>query len=984
MIQVQKKRYGKNFIAIIITAAVLALLIAGYIVVDAIIKSGIADPADQTQSKPIELIDGEAYHNGVTPVMYPSTSSTKITRVTVSAYDFEGFDGFFSIAREEDGMLYYYYRNESGDAEIYYPPICVYEDGFEYTSLYAATDDGMNAYKLSYLFAALAVPYFDERIELVADESGQYGKQLAAYGLDEEHRDAITVTYLDGNNKEATYTIYIGNKLVNGVGYYLQIAGRNYVYASSSAENMKYALDGFASFISPTITMAGGDMDNAQVPLLTTSYKQWKNVLFDSKDEWGKVKDVLDCVKDGTEVVITAKIKKPLGDTLDKDGVNEGYSITVSDKISIDLESLAKRASFDNFRKAIIGKAVKSYEENPLLATVISPTLAVKFAEGADSVTYTYKITAIESVIADGAEYTEGAVGENSLIKVKYNYLVDGEEPESQIGILGHQSYAIIDLTDERIPLSVREYLAGEDIGAVKEANATFDVTYTKANATKRTGQYVINDITVISEIKGDDIVVVDTVTENSIVTYSYTLLSSDGKTSEVIKEGVETIALSEIKADDELYQAVKAALIGQSVKRDYNKLAYEYEAYYQLAMDFETYEISSIDYFVSRELITAFKFVNQSDRDAFFSEAIHKNDLPEGHKYANYAIDWASCEYVAKVLGGIGVGSSSTNFEGLKGNKVVDVGLTPENMEEYGLYAYTIYFELPRAIFAVGDDFEWLSKTGFTLYISEKRTDGTRLVGTDMYDTIVEIDGDVLYFIEESFIDFWARRDLVMIDYTKLNNLSVNVNFNEFKGKYDFKVDHPEAWITPDGLTFTKPDSSTSSEVYNAINVFASVSGDFSDTKLSQYIGLYGQNFPLGSVYNLAAGITGGMGLTVGYDTAGDSNFKDFLRALYSVSYVGSLTEEEIADAKSREAVLTLSFKVEQSSAYEYAYDFHYTSEGKVAVVMYRIDTITGARHSESCNFYISNFALKKIVNALSDLANGVYINVGEGFRDY
>ena len=124
-------------------------------------------------------------------------------------------------------------------------------------------------------------------------------------------------------------------------------------------------------------------------------------------------------------------------------------------------------------------------------------------------------------------------------------------------------------------------------------------------------------------------------------------------------------------------------------------------------------------------------------------------------------------------------------------------------------------------------------------------------------------------------------------------------------------------------------------------------------------------------------------MGLTVGYDTAGDSNFKDFLRVLYSVSYVGSLTEEEIADAKSREAVLTLSFKVEQSSAYEYAYDFHYTSEGKVAVVMYRIDTITGVRHSESCNFYISNFALKKIVNALSDLTNGVYINVGEGFRD-
>ena len=981
MIHIQKKRFGKNTLAIIITASVLALLVIGYIVVDAVINMGLTDAPDgSTATQPPEIIDGEALYNGNKAVMYPATSSSKIKRVTVSANDFPGYDGYFSVAKDEDGVFYYYYRDDSGNGQVYYPPICYYEDGFEYTSLYSVADDGMNTYKLIYLLSALSIPYFDERIELIPDEKGQYGKQLATYGLDEQSRDAITVTYLDENDEEVTYTVYVGNKLVTGIGYYIQISGRNYVYTSSAAENLSYALNGFASFISPTLVMSGNETDNAQIPLLTTSYKQWKNVVFDSKDEWGNVKEVLDYVKSGSEVVVTAKTIDPLFDVLDTDTKNDGYTIGEFEQISFDLEFLAGRSNVERFINTIVGKAVKSYEDSPILATVCSVNIPVEFAENADSVKYTYKISAIESVLADDGEYTEGAVGDNNLIKVTYEYLVDGVAPETQDSFFGHLSHAVIDLNDERIPSDVREYLSSCEVGYIKTDLASFDVIYTKDSATKRTVQYIINDITVINEIKNDSLYVVDKVTENSIVTYSYSLVSG----GEVIEEGTETIAIADVPEDDELYTAIKAALLDQGTQSDYNKLVYEQVGYYQLAMDFLTYEISSIDYFVSKELITAFRFVNMSERDAFFAEAIHENALPSNHKYANYAIDWASCEYVAKLLGGIGVGSSSTNFEGLSGTEVVDVGLTPKNMKEYGLYAYTIYFELPRAIMSVDDDFEWLDTVGFTLYISEKQTDGTRYVGSDMYDTVVKMDGDTLYFVEESFIDFWARRDLVMIDYTKLDYVSATVNFDSFKGKYDFDVRHPDAWLTSDGLTFVKPDDSVSSEAYEAINVFVSVSGDYTDTKLSEYIGLYGQNFHLANVYNLAAGITGGTGLSIGYDTAGDAYFKNFLHATYSISYVGTLTEAEIADARSREAVLTLSFKVDESSAYEYAYDFHYTKEGKVAVVMYRFDSVTGVRYGESCNFYISNFALKKIVNSISDLVNGNPVVVDEGYRDY
>ena len=981
MIQVQKKRFGKNAIAIIVTASILALLVIGYIVVDAVINMGLTDASDGSNAtQPPEIIDGEALYNGKKAVMYPATSSSKIKRVTVSANDFPGYDGYFSIAKDDDGTFYYYYRDDMGNGQVYYPPICYYEEGFEYTSLYAIADDGMNTYKLIYLLTALSVPYFDERIELIPDEKGHYGKQLATYGLDEQSRDAITVTYLDDNNEEVSYTVYVGNKLVTGVGYYIQIAGRNYVYTSSAAENLSYALNGFASFISPTLVMSGSEMDNAQIPLLTTSYKQWKNVVFDSKDEWGNVKEVLDYVKASAEVVVTARTLEPVLDVLDTDSQNDGYTISEFDKISLDLESIENRKYLGRLAKVLDGNAVKSYEDSPLLATVYSVNIPVKFPESNDTVKYTYKISAIESVLTDDGEYTEGIVGDNNLIKVTYEYLVDGVAPETQDSFFGHSSHAIIDLNDDRIPSDVREYLSSCEVGYVRADNASFDVVYTKDTATKLTAQYIINDITVINEIKDDSLYVVDKVTENSIVTYSYSLLSG----GEIIEEGTETIALADVPEDDELYTAIKAALLNQGVQSDYNKLVYEQVGYYQLMMNFVTYEIKSVDYFVSRELITAFRFVNMSERDAFFAESIHANALPSDHKYANYAIDWATCEYVAKLLGGIGAGSSSTNFEGLSGTEVVEVGLSPENMKEYGLYAYTIYFELPRAIMSVEDDFEWLSTVGFTLYISEEQTDGTRYVGSDMYDTIVKIDGDTFYFVEESFIDFWARRDLVMIDYTKLDYVSATVNFDEFKGTYDFDVRHPDAWLTSEGLTFVKPDDSVSSETYEAINVFVSVSGDYTDTKLSEYIGLYGQNFHLANVYNLAAGITGGTGLSIGYDAAGDAYFKNFLHATYSISYVGTLTEAEIADARSREAVLSLAFKVDESSAYEYAYDFHYTKEGKVAVVMYRVDSATGVRYGESCNFYISNFALKKIVNSISDLVNGNPVDAGEGYRDY
>ena len=174
----------------------------------------------------------------------------------------------------------------------------------------------------------------------------------------------------------------------------------------------------------------------------------------------------------------------------------------------------------------------------------------------------------------------------------------------------------------------------------------------------------------------------------------------------------------------------------------------------------------------MQKEMIVSFEFVNASERDPFYGESIYKNTLEGENKF--YALDSVACQNVTFLLGGVGSGSNSQQSEGLVGRETVAVGLTTEIMDRYGLYdGYTIYFELPRGISRVGgsaddelDDYRYLSTLGFTLYISHEQSDGTRYVASTLYDIVVKIDGAKFDYLEKSFEEYWARRNLVMIDY--------------------------------------------------------------------------------------------------------------------------------------------------------------------------------------------------------------------------
>ncbi len=984
MIQVKKNRKSKSILAIIITSVALALLVAGYFVVSFLIKNKTAPEVTLGSSN--------------TEYIYNPISSSQIQSFGIDAH--EGFIG----AQLVDGTFHLFYEDENGDKRRYFPSICLSEPGFKYESLYSVTDDGMNVYKISYVLHALANASYDSKITLTAPENAvsreekleAYNEQLKAYGLDKESREMVTFTYLEsvlnpetGKTESVTrkMTMYIGNKLVTGVGYYLKLSGDIFegekrdsadstVYISSSAENFKYALTGFSNFVAPKIIMSGNlsNGDQNTTPQYTPSYRQWKNTVY------GKTGDV---VKEKAKVVITTNIiTSPYAiSEVEKDDekmtVDEnGYASVFDRATEVDLDYISGIDEYSGFIRNLVGKEVRDDYNHNLVSTVIfDRNVAV---EGKN---YSYKIYEIEAFVnPDGIDCNTADGGSNFYVKVRYSCTFDGEEVKYE-GADADELHAVIDLTDERVPESVRLALLGGQVGELSEP-LEFDIVYSSENSTPSVYELKIKHVSHIydkatfTEIKK--------ISSSSIVAFVYQMLY-DG---EVISEDTMIVDLSlSDENSDELEKGIKATLLGLQIDQngvyEKDKTAYTSDRYHQVMKSFTTYEIKSIDYFIESEAVAAFAYT--ASPDLYYGGDIHVNtlnEIDEMHPYASYAVDWRRCDRVIKVLSGTLLGTSSLGFEGLSGSKVVATGLTPANMKNYGLYAYTVEFSIPRFPDST-NNYEGESQVTFTLYISEANSEGKRYVGSDMYDIIVEMDAETLDYVEENFVDFWAKRDIMLVDQEYVKKLSVDFNMDGFRGKYDFNVAHPTVWIVTyaDGsrgrLNYDPGDDPNivSKQEYIAATVYASVSGsNLTETLLVQRLRATGQeSMHIHAIYNYRDSDPNNQ--TEGFDWLGDSSFKDVLLLIYGTNYTGTLSKEEAEKAMAKAPVMTLDYEVEGSNTHN-TYSFYYTDDGKVAVSVF--DGV-----SESCYFTISNYAFKTVVRAFYELVNGYPIGEGGGYAD-
>ena len=960
MIEIKKKNpkklTGKSLAAAIV-AGFLALLIIAYAVITALLPT-IVSGGNQTTLP--ELIEGEA-HYGTNAVAYPTIAQTAIQSVSVlsSAGD------FYMKRPEKNQDFIFYYTDEYGKDQVYYPPICSEEEGFDYSSLYAIeAETGLNVQKITYLCTTLGYLYFTERIPIVEETRAA---QLNRYGLNAEDRDSIYFTYLDSEGKEQAIHIYVGDQLVVGTGYYYMINGRDYIYTSIS-NGFDYALSGFESLVSSSLIAPGLSEDGTYEPYLTPAYNQWKNTVYSA---------IGDLVTDDAEVIIMGDMLT----TLDKgpshvpsSGELDGYDYDGVTERSMDLEYLKGRPEFSRLIKTLVGRAVGDYSAAPIVSTVIMNTNEVELTDGVSG-KYSYYITAIESVLTDSDELTaEGTpVGSATLVKVKYNYFIDGKLQNNA------PCHAVIDLAAESVvPAETREKLSSASVGELSEV-ISFEATYNTENAQHREVKYIISDINLVYNSKYE---YAEVIAADSIVNYTF-YYEIDGV--QVGDKQRNTVNLAEITEGVNL--EIKNRLLGRRTGNGLNIVGYTDMMYCEPMQNFVAYTIKEIEYFVDRELIVAFSFVNSVDRDPFYGESLYINKLT--NKYKTYALNAESCESVVRILGGITADGSSQLSEGLAGSETVAVGLTPVNMLEYGLYAHTIYFELPRGIIPYGnaeseyDSYRWLSSIGFHLYISELQPDGTRFVGSDMYDIVVKIDGKTFEFIEHSFVDFWARKSLVMIDYQDVDSVKLEFNLEDIEGKYNFRLEHQDIYIGTDGGHYDE-EPEAGGTLYDFVTVHASVlSGGFG-SELEKYLSEENlASMKLENLYNRVAGIQNGYGLTIGNDTAGTAYFKEILLMMYATYYTGTLTDEEqTAALATAPKVMSVSFTVTDSSPYPYVYDFYRISDRRVMVVISQ-QAPDGTTLNQVSDFYISTFAFKKIANGFISLLNGKEVDSDIGYID-
>ncbi len=961
------------------------------------------DKPGTVKKEPPEIIEGEAVYNNY-PIAYPTMEESQIKEIIVTNNATEkdkyenGEDApktTYRLIRYDkmDGKFVLSYDDGTGE-ELYYPDIIGSDVTFDYESLYSIEqNDGYNRiYKLTYLCIALELPYFTDRIELPENEA-ERESMLRGFGLDNPDAE-ITFKYLDSDKNPVTRRIKIGDKNVTGLGYYFMVDDRPYIY-NSMANYYDYAMLGFYSYVNSILVSAGLPEDSSYEPYLTTDYQQWKNETF---TEAGTE------IPSGSTVLLVSDIFMPLEATLDKDKAEkdpdkymydgdvpeaskDGY---IKEENTLEEIDLSNKELYSRFAKALTGKRLGAFDRE-MIITLTSDAKSIDFG-GLAGKKYDYEIIEIEAIITDGADITDTSVkvGENSLIRAAY-YLSVGGERVSNIPYHG-----VIDLSSGVFGAEKTEKIRALNIGKLPEAERiTLSVDYTKENAKKIDISYRIKAILGIYDKDGNKI---SKVTQTSQVIYRYALVV-DGEEQEL-----ETDAVDFSKDEGEIVDAIKEKLLGKTVGNKYNFIAYVYTAYCERVQDFITYKVTGADSFMTSELISAFRFQNNSERDPFFGESIYENTMD--NKYSLYAINSATCEAVAKMLGGIG--DATEQSAGLVGIETVAAGLSPEIKKFYGLYAHTVYFELPRGVIVIPsgdddivDDYDWYKTLGFTLHISEEVYDtalgyNIRYVGSDLYDVVAKVKAENLVFLKYSFVDFWARRSLMMFDINNLDKISVEFNMEDLAGEYIFDLAHRTGYIVGNQLTFTEPESY--SDIYNYITVTVQnnckCTGECkcTETKLSQMIEeREGARVSLSSLYNRyltegdGVGFSGGTAY-IGLDTAGTSYFRDVMRILYATQYAGVLTAEEQAKALAdAPMVMKITVKLDTEKApntedVSRVYEFYRCDDRKVMVRQYNLDKngdkVMAGGYSDVTDFYISSFAFKKICANYFALLNAEIID--------
>jgi hypothetical protein len=962
----KKKKLTKGGLAIVLAAAFVVTLATALVLYFTVFTK----EKEPEKKEPPTALEGEAVVNG-NLMAYPLMQESQIQTIEIISDK-----GAFGMSRPDGkGNFIFEYADENGEIKKFMPNIADIDDDFKYSDIYSIEmGDGFGGVtKLKYLCMALMYPYVEERIELIPEEEAA---QLDAYGLAEGEYETVVFSYVDENGEKKSHRIDIGDKTTLETGYYIRVDGRNYVYASYQNQ-LDYALAGFFSFIKPIVIAPGIKEDTVISAYLTTNYYQWQNTVH---------KNLGDITANDSRVVVLADTIVPVDKSF-KEIIDGGYIKDGERDIEFDLSKYKNKPEYQRLVKALSAKPVGFYSDNEIVFTLEGVGAVIEFGLF-ERLEYEYSVVAVEAILTDDGEISASgaAVGENNLVKLAYRLKIGGVEASSNI------LHAVVDLSDAALPESFTGAIRASSVGELASP-VILNVNYTKDNANKQSIKYVITELVGVFDEKGAEMA---KVTDTCELVYRYSLMING-----VLSEEDELVKIA-YSDKSEFAAKIRTALKGKSPSRDsISVVADEYVEYCEYFNDFITYKVSQIKYFVTKNLVSAFRFQNKSDRDPFYGESIYENAMT--NKYSMYGLNNSVCQKVVNILTGISEDANSTPT-GLVGSEIVAVGLTPALMEQYGLYAYTIYFELPRGIYTLEnpdpntvDDYAWYEILGFTLHISDELEDESgikfRYVASDLYNTVVKIDAENFVFLKYDFVNFFARREMMLTDVAYMQEATFELCFENLKGLYQMNLIHEDVYWGTDGKRYEYeedvPDGVGVESTFDEITVVVKPTGECTPNKLVDYVN---QNTSTGFVslsqlYNKLTG-DGKYQIFSAYDPLGTSNFKKFLENIYLTGYSGIIPPSEQEEIRQNsEMLFRMSYKIE-SSAHRYVYEFYRYSEGKVMVRLYQADYDKETNSfskvaGDVSDFYISNFAFRKIVNNFVNLMNVQMIDKEAGYQE-
>ncbi len=1004
MKHIQKtSKKSKYFVALILTISLAALITAS-----AIITSVMSDRKEESNldnSAP-EILEGEARQSGLT-LAYPAVNRKNY----IDFLEIKNPTGKFGFMyAEATGEQIFYYFDANGKRHDHLPQIYFEESGFDYAQLFAIDGgDGFGQYSLvDYLFASLQTPYFNERIAFETD-SAKRALQMKEFGFVEGEMSQVRFHYKTELGETIVRDVKIGAKSVTGTGFYFIVTNddgteRPYIYASLN-NYYGYAVSNMTKFIKPLLVSEGLPEDNGFGPYLTPGYYQWINELYEIECscERGECECGGHCYNgcactDGCTILVDPTVTEKsnvtvYADTFDSSYMSDGYELLEIDikaytdaltelKKKPDFKSSYESKNYERVINLLVGKKLGKQSEEIRYSLVFVDNIISLGTSG--TATYKYTVKQVNAIVTDSGDViTNGAsAGAENLISVTYDVEYTVLENGTATPVRETDRRSVIDLSKLDVSNAIKESLRAAKIG--DSLDISFNVTYSKNNSISEKREYVITGIVDIFDAKGKE---VDFVSEDSMVSYKY-VVYIDGKASEEQRAWIE---LADIAEGDSL--AIKNALKGK--KRGTQKIEIAAQnVYYEPFLSFSAYRIARMDYFTESRLVAAFKFQNSSKRDPYYGESLYENLMTGSEKL--YGLNSSACEQVAVMLGGLSETSTTATAAGLVGDEVVAVGITPEIKRQYGLYAHTIYFEIPRGIKAYDgslpsdkdsmvsdlDDYTFINTLGFTLYISDVDPEtNMRYIASDLYDIVTRVPAKDFAFLDYDFETFWARRSIILMDIVHISDFSIELNMSDYKGAYNFELTHP-------------------AEDEKALGVFVTIGNsqealNYTDNKLLQFIQnpanqdyLYQGGTSLKTFYERMSDASVEDYKNALPDSLGADRFKAAIRLIYFTSYVDVLPEELKDGAMSPDKCLVrMRLKLDESSPnaspYTYVYEYYRVDDRRVLVSIHQ-ETESGEEVTERISsFYISTFAFKKIVNNFVGLLNAEVINTDIGYPD-